>query len=299
MNLAIDVDLTEDLRSKTIGVSLSYKKFGATVAADDDVKDIAATALKAETESLRISERIIGKDVATYKAITKHMTKLKRELDEMSIDTPIRGVRLMRLDKVDEWKGMVEDAQQKLEELVEELDNQRDVIIDDAKMRLGDAFSLDHYPDSFLGTFSIDCTYPSIGPDERLKQIAPEIYEEQVRRTKAMFDQAIAETTEALAIQFKKLIDALVEKLGDSKRIKSNVFEPMQNFLEVFENVRLGASPSLQAVVDQAREIVSNYGANDLRNSTTIRESLASSMEPILNRVESLVESNGSRYIEI
>ncbi len=297
----LDNDLVSRLQESTIGVSLSFKRFGVSRAVDEEVKAKAANALGAEDKSLSMTEKlIVAKNCPPYKEITKHLSQVKRYFEDKTINTPVKTVRLMRQDKLTDWQDFVASAQSQLDDYVFALQNYREVIVDDARTRLAEAFNPSHFPDSFIGLFSIDCSYPSIGPDERLKQLAPEIYDEQVQRTRAMFDQAIAQTTEALAEQLVRMLSSLREKLTDRTRIRSDSVQPLIDFFSLFEDVRLGASSRLQELVDQARTVIGGDDAIDgaqLRSDTDLRERVSQAMDPIIDGLSSMVGS--SRILEL
>lgn len=295
--MQLDSDLSQQLREQTIAVSLSFKKFGITRAVDERAKQSAADSLDADAERLTISEKIIDKNFPEYKAIASHLSSLKKLFEKKTIDTQVKTVRLMNTNMINEWQLIVQECQTKLDDLVFALNSKRDTIIDDARQRLGDAFNEEHFPDTFIGSFAIDVAYPSIGPDERLKTLNPALYEEQERRVKAVFDNAIAETTAALTEELSKVITSLVTKLTERKQVRSDVLEPLHSFLDTFENVRLGASNQLKDLVAQAKSIIDGANGDVIRRSASVRNSVAEAFAPLSQTLNSLVESQPERMI--
>jgi hypothetical protein len=100
-----------------------------------------------------------------------------------------------------------------LTEAVAELDRRYDELRQAARRRLGDLFDAADYPVSLIGLFAIEHDYPSVEPPDYLRQLSPELYEQECRRVQARFDEAVQLAEQAFLEELSKLVSHLGERL--------------------------------------------------------------------------------------
>lgn len=299
MSIAIDQDLSQQLLEQTIGVSMRMTRFGNAKKLDDQCHSTVAQSIDADPDRIRATEVIVNSKHPAYKTVTSHMSKVKRTFTDSTIAFPEPTIRLMHCEKLERFQAQVESDQDELRRLVVTLDQHRNELVEDARRKLGNAFKPDYYPASFANSFSIEVAYPSIGPDERLRQLNPRLYEEQQRRFIAQVEQAIEETTAALAEQFAQIVARLVEAYQDGKRLNANAIDPLNNFLERFAEIRLGSSTQLRELIEQARGIVNEHAPVQLYRSSARRSQVAASLAPLQESIQAVLERAPVRQIRL
>ena len=114
-----------------------------------------------------------------------------------------------------------------------------------------------------------------------------------------MMDAAIEETSLALASELEKVFGSLARSLESGRQIKSESFVKLNNLIERFEDVRIGTSSSVQAVIDQARQIMQGRTITELERSNTARNSVARALAPLHETVVAMTEPIEERFIEL
>lgn len=299
MTMMLDREAVAELQANTIAVSMSQKRFGNSKKLDDRIHKRASDAVNADPKWLKTKEIILHTDHPAYRAVLQHMDTKRKEFKERTVAYPEPKIRLLRLDKLDIFQMEINQAQRQLDDLVEEMDACRDFMVSQARDALRDAFNPQHYPQSFADCFSIEVDYPMLGPDDRLQRLNPELYQRQVERFLAMMDAAIEETSLALASELEKVFGSLARSLESGRQIKAESFVKLNNLIERFEDVRIGTSANVQAVIDQARQIMQGRTITELERSVTARNAVARSLAPLHETVVSMTEPIEERFIEL
>lgn len=299
MTMLVDQQTLQELQASTIGVSMRQKRFGNSKKLDERIHQRASDAIRANPKWLKTKEIVLHTEHPAYNAVLAFMRSVRKEFQETTVAYPEPTIRLMRMDKLEDFQAHMQQVQNHLAELIEEMDACRDELIRMAKDALRDAFNPNHYPDSFAGYFSIEVTYPKLEPDDRLMQLNPELYQRQVERFRAMMDTAIQETSLALAEELETVFSSLAKSLESGRQIKPNAFNRLNAMLERFEHIRIGTAPNIQAVVDQAREILHGRSSLELERSASARTAVANALAPLQSMVTEFTESIEGRCIEL
>lgn len=299
MTLLIDREAAEELRRSTIAVSMNQRRFGNAKKLDDRIHKRASEAIKANPRWLKTKEVILQTAHPAYSAVLQHMDETRKEFRRRTVAYPEPTVRLVLVSKLQDLQDYLTNAQRELDGLVEEMDAHREFLIQQAKTALQDAFNPNHYPATFVGCFSIEIDYPTLGPDTRLQELNPELYQQQVERFRLMMDNAIVETTTALASELEKVFSSLSKSLESGRQIKPEAFKKLNGLIAGFEDIRIGTTPDIQRVVDNAREILSGRSMVEIERSVTARTSIARALAPLHNSVASMTEPIEERFIEL
>lgn len=299
MTATLEADIAEELKSQTIAVSMKQKKFGNSKKLDEECHSRITSTLDADADRIRATEVIVNSKHPAYKAVTSHMSRVKREFVERTVSYPEPTIRLLNTSKLNDFQVKISHDVMELEHLVRILNTHRDELVEDAREKLGSAFKPEYYPASFDGQFGIEVSYPTIGPDDRLQQLSPELYEEQRRRFASMMDQAIQETTSALAIELEAIFSRIATSVAEGKTIRSNMLDPLNNFLDRFNDLRVGTSQSIQRVVDEARDILGRANPISLERSASARNAVAAALAPLHDNINNITQVVARRRIVV
>jgi len=299
MNLVMDEQGVEELQKQTIAVSMKQKKFGNSKKLDEENHRTITRSIDADPERIKATEMIVNSKHPAYKEVTSLMSKAKRDFVERTVSFPEPTIRLMHIDRVDSFNLEIAGICEELERRVAVLDDHRNELVEDARAKLGSAFKPEYYPTSFRDSFSIEVSYPSVGPDERLKNLNPTLYEQQRQRFEAMMNQAIEETTTALATELETIFGRLASSLAEGKRLRSDMLDPLNSFLDRFADLRIGSNQAIRDIVDHARSILSQTSDGQIARNGTARLAVAQSLAPLHEQVVNMVQARNVRRIEL
>jgi len=293
--IALDQDLAQQLLEQTIAVQLNTRSFGNTKKLNREAHNVAAQALRAQPKRLKTSEVLIDPSMEEFAAVTSLIARVRDWFDKQTIPYPQPAIRLMHRDKLPQFQRDIESFLRQLRDLVYNLDNVRYQIIDSARIELRDAFQEELYPLSFAESYAIEINYPAVGPDPRLQALNPQVYAEQQRRFISQIDAVIQETTDEMSQQFSHILNQVTESLREGRRLKSNAFDPLCNFLERFENIKIGTSTTLQEMVSQARQIINQHSTHSsLNHSAVARSNVASALAPLAEQINSITTTTAT-----
>lgn len=206
--------LAKELANTTSLCALKKGAFGKWRSYDDEERATAAQAFDADPEYTRGAKKILNDKCEQYRAVMSILSQARTVWVGMTIPYPEAGRRLIRRDKIEEFKQKMEAFKASLATAVGELNEVFDDLREEAKERLKDLFSPGDYPTSLVGEFSIEYEFPSAAPPEFLKTLSPELYAREEARLTAKFDEAITLAESAFAAEFAKAVRTLMERLS-------------------------------------------------------------------------------------
>lgn len=144
-----------------------------------------------------------------------------------------------------------------LEAAVDELDGHYSELQSAARRRLGTLYNSADYPGSLRGLFLVDWDFPAVEPPDYLRQISPELYEQEQARVVARFEEAVRLAEEAFTGELSKLISHLCERISGSADGKPKIFRDsavtnLHEFFERFRTLSVRSDEDLEQLVNQA-----------------------------------------------
>jgi hypothetical protein len=220
----------------------------------------------------------------------------------MSLPYPEPGLRLIRQDDVTAVTTMLTTFQQELLEAVEELDRHFDELKTAAQRRLGDLFNPADYPASLLGLFAVAWEFPSVEPPSYLRQLSPELYQQECRRIAARFDEAVQLAEQAFLDELNNLVSHLTERLtgqddGKPKIFRDSAVENLTEFFERFGRLNVRSNAELDELVERARQVVRDVQPQQLRDNQTLRQQVATQLSGVQSVLDGLLVDRPRRNI--
>jgi hypothetical protein len=220
----------------------------------------------------------------------------------VSLPYPEPGVRLIRQDAITEFDNKIAEFRTELDDAVAELDRHYDELREAARQRLGDLFDASDYPASLIGMFAIEHDYPSVEPPDYLRQLSPELYEQECRRVQSRFDEAVRLAEQAFLEELAKLVDHLAERLNGQDDGKPKVFRDsavtnLTDFFERFRSLNVRSNDQLDALVERAQGVVNGVAPQDLRDSGVLRQQIASQLTSVQSSLDGLLVDRPRRNI--
>jgi hypothetical protein len=110
----------------------------------------------------------------------------------------------------------------------------------------------------------------------------------------AGFEEAVRLAEQAFATEFSRLLARLSARLADGEGGRRQVFRDsvignLSEFFGRFSALNVRSNPALDALVEQARQLVQGVNPQRLRDSDSLRQQVAADMARVRQQVEGLI----------
>jgi hypothetical protein len=291
------------LRTTMAAVRVSFTWFGVSKTLTPEQRATAAEAFDAEGQFLRATKKLLDTKDPAYRAVTAVRGKIASYWKSLSLPFPEPGVRLIKQTEAESFAQRMDDYRVELEEAVAELDRHFDELKHAARQRLGSLYNEADYPGSLRGLFAVAYDFPSVEPPSYLVALSPQLYEQEQARVSARFEEAVRLAEQAFLEEFARVIEHLTERIsgtnedGSPKVFRDTAVSNLGDFFERFRTLNVRSSAQLNALVDQVQRIVRGVGAQNLRNSQTLRESIAGQLARVQSSLDALIVDRPRRRI--
>jgi hypothetical protein len=292
----------ERLRTTMAAVRVSLSWFGVRKTLTPEQKAEAAEPFGAEARYLSAGKRLLDTSHPAYKAVTAIRNRVLSFWKGMSLPYPEPGIRLIRQDKIDDFDAQMRALRSELADAVETLDRHYSELKSAARQRLGSLFNVGDYPDSLAGLFEVTWDFPSVEPADYLRQLNPQLYEQECRRVQQRFDEAVRLTEEMFTAELAKLISHLTERLsgtddGKPKIFRDSAIENLTDFFGRFRQLNVRSNEQLDQLVGQAQRIVRGVDPQALRDNAGLRQHVATEMSRVQSVLDGLLVDRPRRNI--
>jgi hypothetical protein len=289
--LSTETSPAQRLRTGMAATRVSIKWFGIRRTLTAQQKAEAAEPFGAEAAFLSAGKKLLDTAHPSFKAVTAIRNQAVSFWRSLSLPYPEPGLRLVRQDRLEAFAAQMTLFQEELAAAVQSLDRHYSELKATARQKLGHLYNPADYPDSLAGMFEIAFDFPSVEPPDYLRQLNPELYQEECRRVAARFDEAVRLAEEAFVAELAGLVSHLTERLSGTEDGKPKIFRDsavanLREFFERFRSLNVRSSDQLDQLVSQCRRIVEGIEPQDLRDRQNLRQQVATE----LSRVESVLD---------
>ena len=290
------------LRRTMAAARVSIRWLGVHKTLSSEQKAQAAESFGAEGQFLSAGKKLIDTRHPAFKAVTAVKHQIRSYWKGVSLPFPEPGIRLIRQDSIETFDGQMNDFRYELEEKVGLLDDEFAEIKDLARQRLGSLYNQGDYPASLRGLFAVEWDFPSVEPPDYLRQLSPELYEQERIRIAARFDEAVQLAEQAFAAELASLISHLSERLsgqedGKPKIFRDSVVENLLDFFARFRQLNVRSNEQLDELVAQAQRVVSGVQPQQLRESADLRQHVALELNNVQSVLDGLMVDRPRRNI--
>jgi hypothetical protein len=248
----------------------------------------------ADARFLTAGKKLVDTRHEAFRRLTAIKTRVTTYWRGISLPYVEPGVRLIRQADIPAFVDTLGGLRDALHAAEEQLNAAYDEIRADARQRLGRLFNQADYPAEIRDLFSVEWDFPSVEPPNYLMRVAPEVYEEERRRVLGRFEEAVRLAEQAFATEFGRLLSHLTERLGNGETGERRVFRDsavrnLTDFFQRFAQLNVRSNPDLDALVEEARRLVQGVSPQELRDSDTLRQQIATEMARVRERVEGLI----------
>jgi hypothetical protein len=297
-----DSPAAQRLRATMAAVRLCFTWLGVRKSLSQEQKTQAADTFGAEGEYLSAAKKLLDTSHPAYKAVTSIRGRILSYWKGVSLPYPEAGIRLIRQDDIGTFNVQLTTLREELHEAVESLDQRYAELKTAARQRLGGLFNASDYPVSLTGLFDVTFDFPSVEPPEYPRQLSPQLYQQEAQRVAARFDEAIQLAEQAFTEQLSQLISHLSERLSGAEDGKAKVFrdsaiDNLQEFFQRFRHLNVRSSAQLDQLVAQAQQVVSGVQPQALRDSTSLRQQVATQLSGVQAVLDGLLVDRPRRNI--
>ena len=291
------------LRHTTTAVRLSFTWLGIRKTLTQTQKDQAAGSFGAQGRFLAAAKKLLDCNHPSYKSVTKVRGEATKYWKESTLPYPEPGLRLLRQADVAEFGRRVDRFKEELSFAVVDLEEHYDELRNAARERLGDLFNASDYPATLIGAFGLDCDFPGVEPPEYLKQLSPHIYAQECARVQTRFNEAVALAEQAFFDELARLVDHLAERLTVDEEGKQRVFRDsavsnLNDFFTRFQRLNISSNGQLDELVQQAHCVIDGVQPQQLRDSQSLRQHVASQMAGIQSSLDQMLVDRPRRRIQ-
>lgn len=298
----VKTSASQRLRQRMAAVRVSFTWLGVRKSLTTAQKAQAAESFGAEGKFLSAGKKLLDTRHPAFRAVTAIRGSIQNYWRGVSVPYPEPGLRLIRQDRIATFDQQMHDYQDDLREAVEDLQQEYGEIREAAKQRLGELYCVSDYPDSLTDLFAVEWDFPSVEPPDYLRQLSPEIYEQERTRITARFDEAVRLAEEAFTSELARLVSHLTERLagtedGQPKVFRDTAVTRLQEFFTRFQSLSIHSDVELDRLVEQAQSILSGVGPQALRETSNLRQHVATQLSVVQSALDGLMVNRPRRAI--
>jgi len=297
------VSPSDRLRTSMAAARVSFTWLGVRKSLSSSQKDQAANHFGAESKFLSAGKKLIDTSHPAFKAVTNVRSQTIVYWKEVSLPFPEPGIRLIRLDAIEEFNRKMALYQVQLEESVRTLDLHYEELRNAARDRLGELFDPADYPATLVGMFAIEHDFPSVEPPQYLQHFSPEMYRQECQRVQSRFDEAVQLAEQAFMEELSRLMEHLTERLsgqddGKPKVFRDSAIANLTEFFERFRSLNVRSNEQLDELVLSAQRIVQGIEPQQLRDNQWLRQSITTRMTAVQAGLDQLLVDRPRRNIQ-
>lgn len=263
----------------------------------------AAESFGASHTFVSAGKKLLDTREPTFRAVTTVRNTAVRFLKHASLPFPESGIRLIRRPDLQRITESLEGFQLELNSAVSELDAEFDAMKAAARDRFGDLYSPSDYPASLSPQFTMAWDFPSVEPPSYLRQLSPELYQQETARVRARFDEAVRLAEAAFTEELASMVDHLADRLsgtddGRPKTFRDSAVENLQEFFQRFQSLNIGSNEQLDELVQQSQAILNGVGPQELRGSAGLRQQITTQLSAVQNSLDGLMVDRPRRNIQ-
>lgn len=293
---------SDRLRATMAAVRVMFTWLGSRKTLTQEQKSQAADTFGAERAYLSAGKKLLDTSHPAFKAVTAVRTRVIAFWKGISLPYPESGIRLIRQSDISSFTVQMTSLKAELDEAVIQLDARYDELKSAARRRLGSLYNSGDYPATLRGWFDVSYDFPSVEPPEYLRQLSPQLFQQEADRVAARFDEAVQLAEQAFTEELSKLVSHLTERLSGSDDGKPKVFrdsavENLREFFDRFRHLNIRSDQQLDDLVSQAQRVVRGVEPQQLRDNQALRQQVASQLSGVQSVLDGLLVERPRRNI--
>jgi hypothetical protein len=256
----------------------------------------------ADARLLSAGKKIIDVRHEAFRRLTSIRSRAVNYWRGLTLPYVESGVRLIRQSDIEAFAHTMEDFRAELAQAEADLNLVYEQIKADARQRLGRLYDAGDYPSEVRNLFALDFDFPSIEPPTYLMRLSPEIYAQEQERVARRFEEAVQLAEQAFTSELSRLVSHLSERLtagsdGERKVFRDSAIANLVDFFGRFRDLNIRSNAQLDALVEQAQQIVSGVQPQTLRDSAGLRQHVATELAQVQAALDNMMVAPPRRRI--
>jgi hypothetical protein len=292
----------QHLRRTAAAVRVHFTWWGVHKTLTAQQKEEVGATYSADARFLTAGKKIVDVRHEAFRRLTSLRTRVGNFWRGLTLPYTEPGVRLIRQSDIDAFVHTMEGFREELTQAEADLNGVYEQVKADARRRLGRLYNPSDYPSEVHGLFLVDWDFPSVEPPSYLMRISPEVYQQEQERVAHRFEEAVQLAEQAFVSEFARLVSHLTERLGASENGERRVFRDsavsnLTGFFARFKQLNVRSNAELDAVVEQAQQMVQGVTPQDLRDNAGLRQHVASELARVQSNLEGLIVERPRRQL--
>jgi hypothetical protein len=300
MSAALPMPLTaientgQDLARRTVCIKIQRSRLGNS-------RKVSAAQVEVDTDKtlLRISKRLF--DCPEYKAISNFDAEVNRYLESVCLPFE-KGIHLCPLQLLQQVDQKLKEFSEQRPALVEAFLTVYPALCAQSPERHRVLHDPRDFPsvDRVRESFSFSWRYVSFGVPDKLREIAPELWDEERSKVAQLMTDAATEAQQVMRTALAELVQHLADRLqitddGKPVRLHKTAISKLLDFLDTLNFRNVTNDAELKRLADEARTLIEGVNVKDLKSTAALREQVRSGMQQIATQLDSLLVSKGRK----
>jgi hypothetical protein len=258
-----------------------------------------------DPEMLHVSKDIL--EAPELAAIGQHDNELKAWIRARCLPSPFtrKGIALLPVRLIEDVMAKIDQNQAERLPLIDAFCLAYELRKAQAREKLHSAYDETDYPpiEAVRRTFTFECQLWELSTPGQMQSINRDLYQRELVKMNNMWAEASAMVTNVLLQEFRKLTDHLSDRLqpgpdGKAKRLHDTTLTNLTQWLDLFQARNLTDDADLVATVQRARAIIHNITPEQVRETGTLRNQLASDFADITKALDEQIVNAPIRAID-
>ena len=228
----------------------------------------------------------------------------RNTINKFALPFPINGISLIPKESLTVVDEALHGYRERFWSKVRDFEAVYGAAREEAQGVLGELFNEADYPTDILRKFRFEWRFLVLGLPGQSMILSPEIYEREVKKFREMMEETRNMAVTALAQEFSKVVENLVERLKDDdsgkpRIINGAMFNKLNEFLDNFSTKNIFDDARLAELTEQAREVIGGVSSFGLKYDTELRESVNRQMSELKEAIDGAIEDLPRRKLRI
>lgn len=249
-------------------------------------------------EYLTGSKRLVDREL--IKKPMNIISATEKYLDSKDVKFPFVGIRAIGKERLGDVSSGLENFEKLFNEAVTEVKYTYEAAKEKARpiLEADNLYNEEDYPHTLDRFYLFKWQFFNIGtPNPSI--VTPEMYQQEVDNLRETWEQARELTAMALRVELSKLIESLMERIGNGE---PKIFRDslVWNFHEFFSDVdsrNIFGDKELEVLVSKAKDVLQNVTPEKLREYQDVRARVTSSIGALKNELLSSITDLPRRSI--
>jgi hypothetical protein len=148
--------------------------------------------------------------------------------------------------------------------------------------------------------FSFSWRYASFGVPDKLREIAPELWDEERNKAAQLMTDAAEEAQQVMRTALAELVQHLADRLQTSEegkpvRLHKSAVSKLLDFLDTLDFRNVTNDAELKRLACEARSLIEGVKVKDLKSAAELRDRVRNGMQQITTQLDSLLVIKGRK----